>query len=432
MRASIITFLLYLAVIGASAQQRTPAEQAAELRRIANELDPPSIVVADSAGLTAALNTAPAGGQIELRPGTYTGNFVVARSLTLTGVSGAQLVTPNNQPALHVTADDVTITGIAATGPADDLVILSGARNVLSASTLTGTGHTKRGVRLEGPHQAVVRSVITNIYRVGQDSQCIAGWDTPGPILIEDNVLECASENILFGGADPIVPGTIPSDLIIRGNTLTKQLAWAGQGLNVKNGLELKSARRVTITGNTIEHIPKDAQAGWCFVFTPVNQDGQHPAADVSDVLVEDNVCRDVAASMQLARGGYVLARITVRRNLFDATGVSSARNILILGGPSDLVVESNTFRYARTSGASTIYGYDGPVSGFRFTGNLVRVAGEYGICTQGNCNGRLWQQFFPGGVIEGNAIEGFPSPANVPGNLFLAAGDPDPVGYGR
>jgi hypothetical protein len=363
-----------------------------------------------------------------VRQGTYSGNFTIARSLSLTGEG--RLVSPNAAPALTIAASDVQVAGIAIAGNSHDLVLIHNVERVtLDQVLIEGLGSAKRGVQLGGRHVAVTRSTIRNIYRVGQDSQAIAGWEGDGPYIIEDNYLQAASENILFGGADPSVRGTIPSEIVIRRNTLTKDLAWNGKGYNIKNLLELKSARHVIIEDNLLEHVWREAQEGFAFVITPVNQSGTHVAAAVENVVIRNNVIRDAAAGLNIARNGWVLARLFIQRNLFDTTGVQSPKFMQILGGMDGLYVEQNTIYQ---HGTSFIYQYDGLVTNFRYTGNLVRVAGEYGICAQGNCNGRLWQQFFPGGVIEGNAVEGFPSPQNLPGNLFLSAGAADPVGYGR
>ena len=36
------------------------------------------------------------------------------------------------------------------------------------------------------------------------------GWNGPGPFLIENNYLEAAGENIMFGGNDPSHPAADP------------------------------------------------------------------------------------------------------------------------------------------------------------------------------------------------------------------------------
>lgn len=423
-----------LPILLALALQQTPQALIQEIRDRLTALEaalppaqgpPPSppasttITVSDAAGLTAALHAAPEGAKIALAEGRYAGPFTVAKPLTLMGYG--EIVAPDGGVGLTITASDVTLTGITVTGNANDLIVAAGARFTADGITLTGTGSTKRGIKLDGASQVVRRSRITNIARVGQDSQCIAGWNTPGPVLIEDNYLECASENILFGGAAPSVPGTIPSDIVIRRNTLTKNLAWKGAGVNVKNLIEFKSARRVQVIDNTLEHSWVDGQAGFAIVLTPKVE-----GPVVEDVLFEGNTIRGVVSCVQLSRAGFTLQRVTFRRNRFES---GTGRCVLLLGGMDTLVFEQNSIYQG---GTSFLYQHSGAVTGFRFVGNLVRVSGKYGICTEGNCYGRLWQNALPGGVIEGNALVAFPFPGNLAGNLFLATTDPDPAGYGQ
>jgi len=55
-------------------------------------------------------------------------------------------------------------------------------------------------------HTAVIDSHLSDFKEVGADSQAIAGWNSPGPFRIENNYLEAAGENVMFGGADPAIP----------------------------------------------------------------------------------------------------------------------------------------------------------------------------------------------------------------------------------
>ena len=48
------------------------------------------------------------------------------------------------------------------------------------------------------------------------------GWNGPGPFLIENNHLEAAAENIMFGGTDPAIPQLVPTGIKIRRNLITK------------------------------------------------------------------------------------------------------------------------------------------------------------------------------------------------------------------
>ena len=58
------------------------------------------------------------------------------------------------------------------------------------------------------------------------DSQAINGYNGAGPFTIENNYLEAAGENVLFGGADPAVTNLVPSDIVLRRNHLFKPLEW--------------------------------------------------------------------------------------------------------------------------------------------------------------------------------------------------------------
>ncbi len=69
---------------------------------------------------------------------------------------------------------------------------------------------------------AVIDSYISNIHVVGQDSQAIAGWNTPGPLKINDNYLEGAAENVMFGGNDPTV---LQKSSVSSSNTTSATLA---------------------------------------------------------------------------------------------------------------------------------------------------------------------------------------------------------------
>jgi hypothetical protein len=60
--------------------------------------------------------------------------------------------------------------------------------------------------------------------------------------------------------------------------------AFAGVTWSVKNLLELKNARRVTIRGNVLENNWVSAQAGFAILFTVRNEDGAAPWAVIEDV----------------------------------------------------------------------------------------------------------------------------------------------------
>ena len=84
----------------------------------------------------------------------------------------------------------------------------------------------KRCIALNGRSQEVLNSHVSGCAHFEIDSQAIAGFNGPGPFRIINNYLEAATENVLFGGADPKIPNLIPSDIEIKRNHFSKLLAW--------------------------------------------------------------------------------------------------------------------------------------------------------------------------------------------------------------
>src|SRR2546427_642825 len=75
---------------------------------------------------------------------------------------------------------------------------------------------SRRGIAMNGVNLGVYDSVLTDFKEVGADSQALAGWNGAGPFAIVNNELEGAGENLIFGGADPQVPGLVPADIVVR------------------------------------------------------------------------------------------------------------------------------------------------------------------------------------------------------------------------
>jgi hypothetical protein len=95
----------------------------------------------------------------------------------------------------------------------------------------------KRGIALNAAHVTIRDSHIDGIKAVGQDTQAIGGWNGPGPYVIENNYLEAAGENVMFGGADPAIPGLVPDGITVRRNYFSRPLAWREPILSTPQGL---------------------------------------------------------------------------------------------------------------------------------------------------------------------------------------------------
>jgi hypothetical protein len=295
----------------------------------------------------------------------------------------------------------------------------------------------RRGIALNSAHTAIVGSHLSDFKEEGSDSQAIGGWNGPGPFLIEDNFLEAAGENLMFGGADPAIPNLVPSDIEIRDNRFSKKLSWksgdpsyAGVAWSVKNLLELKNARRVVIEKNIFEFNWAASQNGFAILFTVRNQDGSAPWSTVEDVSFAGNVVRHVGSGVNLlGRDGdhpsQDTRRISIRDNLFyDVDGKrwgGSGTFLQVLAGVSDLMVEHNTV--AQTGGILIADGQP-PNRGFVFRDNIL-FHNAYGIAGSGvGVGDSALEHFFPGAVVTKNAFIGpWPTAGGATTSMYARSG---------
>jgi hypothetical protein len=84
----------------------------------------------------------------------------------------------------------------------------------------------KRCIALNAANVTIRDSHISDCKGVGMDTQAIGGWNGPGPYVIENNFLEAAGENILFGGADPAIQNLVADGITVRRNYVTRPLEW--------------------------------------------------------------------------------------------------------------------------------------------------------------------------------------------------------------
>ena len=198
-------------------------------------------------------------------------------------------------------------------------------------------GHTnaaimKAGVLLNCANSAVIESHISDFHSIGYDTYTIGGTNGPGPFIIRNNYLEAAGENILFGGAAPVIKDLVPSDIEIKNNYFYKPFSWrvghpdyAGKHWTIKNLFELKTGKRVLVEGNLFENSWADlptGQSGYAILLTVRSEGGASPQADVSDITIKNNIIRHAGAGISLSGKDSPPAqqstRIEISNNLFD------------------------------------------------------------------------------------------------------------------
>jgi len=247
----------------------------------------------------------------------------------------------------------------------------------------------RRGLALNSGDTRVADSYFADFKGLNQDTQAILGWNGPGPFVIDNNYLEAAGENIMFGGTDPAIPNLIPTGITLRHNLISKPLKWMNEAWTVKNLVEFKNAENVLVERNVIENNWAAGQQGYSILFTPRNQSNTAPWVIVKNVTIQNNIIRHVAAVFNVL--GYdnlapsqQTQDITLRNNLIYDVSTSYAipnhpangRLAVIGAGPKNITIDHNT---VDNNGSSTIFIYGGAtptgvhILGFELTNNLLR-----------------------------------------------------------
>ena len=415
-----------------------------------------NVSAGNAAAFQAAINAATCGDTIVLVAGsTYIGNFTIPNkacsgwiliessglaSLPPSGTRVSGACSPGNPPATVCpppsTANMATIASSVANNPTftfqtaahnwrligleitqapglHDYSLIETDNNVASTGLLvsnliidrcyihgTASGAVRRGVSFQVANGAVVDSDIREFHDQtttpgqGSDSQAIGVWTSPGPLLIQNNFLSAASENMLFGGADPSVTNMVPSDITIVGNHYWKDYAaWHGKGYVVKNIQEFKNAQRVLLDGNVIEYSWGDAQVGFAILFTVRNQSGGCPWCVVQDMTVTHNLVQHAASGIETTGSddsnislpdNRILIQNNVLTDINGTTWNGDGRGILSLTGggvanqsANNITVDHNSI--FATGGSFLYLGDSGKIANYQLTNNLVAY-GSYGI----------------------------------------------------
>jgi hypothetical protein len=264
------------------------------------------------------------------------------------------------------------------------------------------TTSIRRALGFHVAYGAVVDSYIGNIFSPGFDSQAIAAWNGPGPYLYQNNFLSAASENTLFGGADPTIPNVIPSDITIVGNWYWKDYQnWKGAGYGVKNSMEFKSARRVMVDGNVFDYSWADGQTGNLVSMKSVNQGGACTWCSTTDITFTHNIVRHGAIGILLGlndgTGAPQLNRILIQNNVL--TDISSAYasggngyglETLSATNGSGLLTSNNETINHNSVFADVMFlvlGDSGRIANYQLTNN-IGTYGQYGIKGAGQSPG--------------------------------------------
>ena len=288
---------------------------------------------------------------------------------------------------------------------------------ILDRTYIFGSNTTpiQHGIYANTQSFALVDSYCDAIVDGGADAQCIGVVEGTGPYLIQNNFLQATGENIMFGGSDPAIVNSVPSDITIMGNVFQKNTAWRGKIVDVKNFLELKNAQRLLIDGNVFQY---DWAAGqsWPILFRSINQSGKCTWCVVQDVTFTHNLLQHVPNGIEASAMDPSLspalptARILVRNNLLtDVSGAnwgSQGSSFFVSSNATyvihDVIIDHNT---TFSDGKGLSLGDTGHVISLQFSNNLVAY-GTYAVFGSGAGTGTaVFTTFSPDYVYGQNAF---------------------------
>lgn len=347
-------------------------------------------VGASAAALTSAIANAAPGDILDLADFTYVGSFFLTAETGWVTLRCSNLNTrleSNDNPGAIQTNVNASYWYILGCGLKHGSGVRGGDMMRLGTHTQTNaqipeyfvldgvrligdpTFGGKGGLKLHTAYTKVVSMTCTDL-RWDTDSNCIGGWNGPGPYQISDSFIESCGYGVMFGGIDPSITDMIPSNITITRNTFTKKLAWESQDnpniagdqrWSCKNLLEFKAGINVTITYNTFSNNWHAAAAtnGTFLWLKSVNQDSACNWCEVRNVLVSNNIATNVASGISLtdgqnSNGGTFvpMSNVTITNNYIEIdpdqftvyTESNSGRELMILGNLDGVTISHNTF----------------------------------------------------------------------------------------
>jgi len=229
----------------------------------------------------------------------------------------------------------------------------------------------KRGISMQSSDTTVVNSYLSDFKGIGQDTQAIASYNGPGPYLIENNYLEAATENLLIGGADPMIPNLVATNVTVRHNYFRKQMAWRDPIVPTPAGV---SARAVP--------------------------GGSLPAGSYSYKVVARRIAGQTnkassAASVEVSTS---IAAGTTGSVTISWTPVVDAQEYLVYGRASgaENVYWTTTTPYFTDSGAAGTAGTPGSATKWAVK-NIFELKNAQDVVVEGNVFENLWVADQPG-----------------------------------
>lgn len=450
------------------------------------------ITIPAGGDLQAAINSASLGDEIVLEAGaTYTGNFtlpykssgsgyITIRSSNLDqlpdegvrvspsdAANMPKLVTPTNMPVFTTVSGanpshHYKLIGLEITRPDNsnqvtNLINFNGNHDtpsevphdfVIDRNYIHGHDNspTRRGIYADGRNIEMTNNYISKMHEPGSDSQAILGINGAKDLVIRNNFLEAASENIMFGGGDASSADMVPSDILIEYNHFYKPESWRGipypNNKVIKNLFELKSAKRLIIQNNIFENSWPEAQNGTGILFTTRNQYGGAPWSQVTDITFRYNIIKRVGNGISILASDYTHPSLSshnldINNNLFliDPTWAGAQGMAFLLQKDAaaepanNVAITHNTVIHREAAGyGNRMFEFDQSIdvfSDFNYSNNIIAGVGDLGYISQNGTNGvtALNHALAEPYNFLNNIIRGSQGP-NPPNNFYAASND--------
>ncbi len=390
--------------------------------------------------ITTAGVTLPAQGT-RLDPSLYVGQL--ARLTTAVPVAVVATVANVAVNSYWLSGLELEQAAVAASNEAVDIGYASATPSQLPSNIVIdrcyihgkASNQVSRLVNLNENNVAVVDSYLSEGHAIGFDAQGILTV-SGGPMLIQNNFIEGAGENIMFGGASngssqpPY--NNFSNDVTIRKNFIYKPVAWYVQNpaymgirYTVKNLYEMKEGNRVLVQNNVLENNWGDAQAGEVALFQALIQSGLNSV--INDVAFTYNYAAHAAEGFVIAGNDPTLTpidttkrlhRLLIQNNLLDDINAPVWQGTYIgrfgyylTGAPDAVTIDHNTIPFQAPPNLFVLFSDDTRATSFYFTNNLNYAPGGTGIAADGTAEGtptiQAWLSGPPAGSVTQDILIG-------------------------
>jgi nitrous oxidase accessory protein len=282
--------------------------------------------------LQARLAAAPVGARIEVGPGTYHGDLVISRPMTLVGIGRPLLIGDGDGTVVTITAPDVTIEGFDVDGQGGGDLGRDASGILIAAPRATIRDCTVRrtlfGIYLkDAPGTRIERCHIRGIKdkAAGEKGSGIHIWNTDGFVLEQNDIVDVRDGVYIQSSPHGTIRGNVARDLryglhyMYSDDNVFEDNVFQ----NADAGTAVMYSRRLTFRRNQFLHNRGFASVGLLL-------------QTCDDVIAEQNIIADNARGIFLEGA----RRVRIRDNAIAQSDVA----VVLFDSTVDTTVSHNSF----------------------------------------------------------------------------------------